>query len=36
MTAKQVYLAVLVEMNKVNSPSFLLDDFNYLFNKAIN
>lgn len=36
MTAKQVYEAVLVEMNKVNAPSFLLDDFNYLFNKAIN
>lgn len=36
MTAKQVYLAVLTEMNKVNAPSFVLDDFNYLANKAIN
>jgi hypothetical protein len=35
MTAKQVYLGVLVEMNKTNSPSLLLEDFNYMFNKAI-
>ena len=36
MTARQVYEGVLVEMNKVNAPSLLLEDFNYLFNKAIN
>ena len=36
MTARQVYEAVLVEMNKVQAPSLLLEDFNYLFNKAIN
>lgn len=35
MTARQVYEGVLVELNKVNSPSLLLEDFNYLFNKAI-
>lgn len=35
MTAKQVYEGVLVELNKVNAPSILLEDFNYLFNKAI-
>ena len=36
MTARQVYEAVLVEMNKVQAPSLLLENFNYLFNKAIN
>ena len=36
MTARQVYEGVLVEMNKVQAPSLLLEDFNYLFNKAIN
>lgn len=35
MTARQVYEGVLIEMNKVNAPSLLLEDFNYLFNKAI-
>lgn len=36
MTAKQVYEGVLVELNKVEAPSLLLEDFNYLFNKAVN
>lgn len=36
MTARQVYEAVLIELNKVNAPTILLEDFNYLFNKAIN
>lgn len=36
MTARQVYEGVLIEMNKVQAPSLLLEDFNYLFNKAIN
>lgn len=36
MTARQVYEAVLIELNKVNAPSLLLEDFNYLFNRAIN
>lgn len=36
MTARQVYEGVLIELNKVQAPSLLLEDFNYLFNKAIN
>lgn len=36
MTSRQIYEAVLIEMNKVDAPSLLLEDFNYLFNKAIN
>lgn len=35
MTAKQVYHATLVELNKVSAPNFLLEDFNYYINKAI-
>lgn len=35
MTARQVYEGTLIEMNKVQAPSLLLEDFNYLFNKAI-
>lgn len=35
MTAKEVYEAVLVEQNKGNAPSFTLEEFNYLLNKAI-
>lgn len=35
MTSRQVYEAVLIELNKVQAPSLLLEDFNYLFNKAI-
>lgn len=35
MTARQVYQGVLVELNKVAAPSLLLEDFNYLFNKAV-
>lgn len=35
MTARQVYQGVLIELNKVASPSLLLEDFNYLFNKAV-
>ena len=36
MTAKEGYRAVLMEMNKTNAPSILLEDFNYFFNKSIN
>lgn len=36
MTVKGVYEAVLTELNKVQAPSFTLEDFNYLCNKAIN
>ena len=35
MTARQVYEAMLIEMNKVEAPSMLHEDFNYFFNKAI-
>lgn len=35
MTAKQVYHATLVELNKVSAPDFLLEDFNYYINKAV-
>lgn len=34
-TAKSVYEACLIEMNKVNAPSIILEDFNYLLNKAL-
>ena len=36
MTVRQVYEAHLIEMNKTQAPSLLLEDFNYFFNKAIN
>ena len=36
MTSRQIYEGVLVELNKEQAPSLLLEDFNYLFNKAIN
>lgn len=36
MTARQVYEGALIELNKVEAPSLLLEDFNYIFNKAIN
>lgn len=35
-TLRQVYEGVLVELNKVQAPSMLLEDFNYFANKAIN
>lgn len=35
-SAKDVYEAALIELNKVQAPSLLLEDFNYLFNKAVN
>ena len=36
MTARQLYEAVLIELNKENAPNILLEDFNYFANKAIN
>lgn len=36
MTARQVFEGMLIELSKVHAPSLLLQDFNYLFNKAIN
>lgn len=35
MTSKQLFEIILIELNKVKSPSLLLDDFNYFANKAI-
>ena len=35
MTLRQSYEYVLVECNKLKAPSILLEDFIYLFNKAI-
>jgi hypothetical protein len=36
MSLRDVYEAVLVEMNKENAPNILLEDFNYFANKAVN
>ena len=35
MTYREVYENCLIELNKVQAPSLLIDDFVYLFNKAI-
>ena len=35
MTIRQCYEYILVECNKVKAPQVLLEDFIYLFNKAI-
>lgn len=35
MTARQVFEAMLVELNNTSSPSLLLDDYNHFINKAI-
>lgn len=35
MTARQMLEALLIELNKVNAPSLLLEDYNYFINKAI-
>jgi hypothetical protein len=35
MTARQLYESLLIELNKVQAPSVLLEDFNYFGNKAI-
>lgn len=36
MTSRQVFEYALVELNKVQAPSLLLEDYNYFINKAIN
>lgn len=36
MTAKQLYEYLLIEQNKREAPSVLLNDFNYFANRAIN
>lgn len=35
MTSRQLYEALLIELNKENAPNILLEDFNYFANKAI-
>lgn len=35
MTARQLWLALLTELNKVNAPAILLEDFNYWVNVAV-
>lgn len=35
MTIRELYDFALVEMNKVEAPSLLLEDFNYFMNKAV-
>lgn len=35
MSIRDCYEAVLIELNKVQAPSMLLDDFVYFFNKAV-
>jgi hypothetical protein len=36
MTSRQLYEAILIELHKENAPNLILEDFNYLANKAIN
>lgn len=36
MTANNVFEYALIELNKVQAPSLLLEDYNYFINKAIN
>lgn len=35
MTVREIYEAVLIELNKENSQSFTIEEFNYVFNKAV-
>ena len=35
MTARQLWEATLIELNKVQAPSLLLEDYNYFINKAL-
>lgn len=36
MTAKQLFEYTLVELNKREAPSLLLEDYNYFINKTVN
>ena len=33
MTARDLYDAALIEINKLEAPSMLLEDYNYFINK---
>lgn len=35
MTIRNLYDAALIEINKLEAPSMLLEDYNYFINKAI-
>lgn len=35
MNLKQVYQAVLIELEKQKAPSMLLDEFNYYYYKSV-
>ena len=35
MTARELYEYVLIELNKLEAPSLLLEDYNYFINKAV-
>jgi len=35
MTVREIYESVLVEINKENAPTFTIEEFNYLLNKAV-
>lgn len=35
MTARQIFEYALIELNKLQSPSLLLEDYNYFINKAV-
>ena len=35
MTERDLYDAALIEINKLEAPSMLLEDYNYFINKAI-
>ena len=35
MTCREMYDYALIELNKVEAPSLLLEDFNYFMNKAV-
>ena len=35
MTARELYEYALIELNKLDAPSLLLEDYNYFINKAI-
>lgn len=36
MTVRQLFEYALIELNKVQAPSLLLEDYNYFINKAVN
>lgn len=35
MTAREMYEYALIELNKIEAPSLILEDYNYFINKAV-